>query len=123
MNTFPTRAKYLREIARATSAHQVNDFMNHPSGRVRRAVTRRIAHLERAAAKPFLPVAFHRDGSTSPLERFVHDNSKPVDLEFQKLVARFTAEGKPNPEKSARASLARKAQLNKKIEPAFDGGF
>ena len=90
---FPTRAKYLREIAKATEAYQIADYMNHPSKRVQRAVTRRIAHLERIQTKVNLP----------------------PKSELEVLIERFTREGKPNPEKSARASLARKAQLKAKV--------
>lgn len=89
--TFPTRAKYLREIAKATEAYQIADYMNHPSKRVQRAVSRLIAHLERVQTKV------------------------PEKTELEVLIERFTREGKPNPEKSARASLARKAQLKAKV--------
>ena len=108
MKTFQTRAKYLREIAKTTETYPLNDYMNHPSNRVRRAATRRIAHLERKQL----------DVQQISLPPVV-----PARLEFEHLVERFTREGKPNPEKSARASLARKAQLAKKVAPSFDGGF
>ena len=115
MKTFQTRAKYLREIASFNDTTQlaiyVNKFttMDHPSNRFLRAVTRRLAHIERKQMN------FQHSPQTIAL-------SNQID-EFEKLVERFTREGKPNPEKSARASLARKAQLAKKVAPSFDGGF
>jgi hypothetical protein len=116
MNKFRTRAQYLTEIARAMEPYQVEDFKNHPSGRVRRAVDRRVAHLGLLQRE-----SEAREAMSAPVA------AKPVNSEFATLVARFTAEGKKNPEASARASMAaRKQAEQKKLKVktlSMEGGF
>lgn len=71
-------------------------FDEHPSNRVKRSAFVRALTLAQG-----------------------HSLAMPVIVtDFDRLVERFRLEGKPNPEKSARASMAAKAQARKRAEAA-----
>lgn len=104
------RADVLKHIANLNDVAACNDIACDAgrSNRVKRAAARRVAHLSLLSERASIVV----DVSTANVDVTVSTTVESDD--FSKLVEKFKAEGKPNPEKSARASLASKAGAAKR---------
>lgn len=112
------RADVLKHIAKLDDVAACNEIAGDAgrSNRVKRAAARRVAHLSLMSERESAMVV---DVSTTNVD--VNVSTIEASDDFAKLVEKFRAEGKPNPEKSARASLASKAGAAKrKVVPSPD---
>lgn len=112
------RADVLKHIASLNDVAACNEIAGDAgrSNRVKRAAARRIAHIVTMSERASIVV----DVSTANADVNVSVVAESDD--FKNLVEKFRAEGKPNPEKSARASLASKAGAAKRKTASPDAG-
>lgn len=91
-------------IMSTTDTNLIKRFYSHKNRHVQRHAKHRVEKLE---APPNL---------TPKVELFARRAEEFATSEFDLLVARFKAEGKANPERSAKASLSAKAGAKKRAE-------
>lgn len=103
-----TRTEKFRFIRGLTDVDEVEALIAKPenAGRVQRQLERQLKHLS--------------GGFSARVEENIEVSGGEIvsdDAAFKALVERFREEGKPNPEKSARASMAAKSGNAKRKAP------
>lgn len=109
-----TRAEVSREIQTIENVDELARYLVHPSRRVKRSAFARALWLGTEAERDYRNQFALTEASVEQTAE-IQALAIPVEKsELETLIERFTAEGKKDPLKSARASLARKAQIAKK---------
>lgn len=113
--THLTRTEKFQFIRGITDVAEVEALIAKPenAGRVKRQAERQLKHL--TGGFPKVEKVFEVEASGGEM---IVEASTPEDAAFRALVERFRQEGKANPEKSARASIAAKAGNAKRKAPA-----
>lgn len=96
----------------------------HPNKHVKRHAKHRVEKLKAGTVTADAVVDAVADAVISEVAQSIPEpvaavTNETEPSEFDRLVARFKAEGKPNPEKSARSSMAAKAQAAAKRAKAL----
>jgi hypothetical protein len=98
-----TRAQAQARIALLSDSDEIAAFAKHPNKHI---VSYASYKLKRLRERPAVTEA--------PADSAAEVMTASNDSVFDELVRRFTEEGKPDPKKSARASIAAKAQAAKR---------
>ncbi len=100
-----SRAQALTALAVCGTVNECTKWLEHGNKHVRKAAASRISRLENPPKV---------EGKKS----IIQDVSSPGDDNFASLVEKFRQAGKPDPVKSARASVAATAQAAKRLAAA-----